>query len=82
MLAPLRQRDDFVELGWFTERLASFGDLTAMVWRNKSFSFSLLLKKSEIWLRHLKDAGIPRGSCVAIVGDFLPNPRRHLKPLV
>ena len=72
MLAPLGQRDDFVELGWFTERLASFGDLTAMVWRNKSFSFSLLLKKSEIWLRHLKDAGIPRGSCVAIVGDFSP----------
>ena len=70
------------ELGWFTERLHSFGELTAMLWKDNSFSYSLLLKHSDDWLIHLNNAGISKGSCVAIVGDFSPGTYSLLLALI
>ena len=82
MLKTLENEDDIAELGWFTERLHSFGELTAMIWKDNSFSYSLLLKHSDDWLIHLNNAGISKGSCVAIVGDFSPGTYSLLLALI
>jgi long-chain acyl-CoA synthetase len=82
MLSTLENEDDMAGLGWFTERLHSFGELTAMIWKDNSFSYSLLLKHSDDWLIHLTDAGISKGSCVAIVGDFSPGTYSLLLALI
>ena len=69
---PLEKVDEFNKLNWFEDRLAGFSDSTAMVWKDRTFSYCSLLKQSNDWLTILADAGLPKGSCVAIVGDFSP----------
>jgi len=45
----------------------------AMVWRDKSFSYGMLLENIHGFGSTLTSRGIPRGTVAAIEGDFSPN---------
>ena len=36
---PLEKVDEFNKLNWFEDRLAGFSDSTAMVWKDRTFSY-------------------------------------------
>jgi len=71
--------------GWLLERLASYGDQPAIVWRDRLFSYDDLVG----WVRDesgtLDASGIGPGDVVTLEGDFSPSAssggRRSLRTL-
>lgn len=64
------------------ERLASFGDATALCWRGQSHSYAWLGTEIQAWSRRLKRLAVGPGECVAIVGDYSPQTCSLLLALV
>src|SRR5262249_44433082 len=58
---------------WLVERLRSWKEEPALVWRDDTWSFSRLCDATDAWLARMAQAGIDPGSTLAICGDYSPN---------
>jgi len=67
---------------WFFERLAQWGDDTALVWRGMETPYSVLLQLADEWRSKFEAQGIGRGHVVALEGSFSPNACSALVALV
>ncbi len=54
------------------DRLREFGDRSAVIWKNRDYSYQRLLSGISKWTVVLKEMGVAAGDCVAIFGDFSP----------
>lgn len=59
-------------LEWQIDRFAEQPDLPAIVWRGRSYTYGELTQRYEAWVARLDEAGIARGSSVAVIGDYSP----------
>ena len=57
---------------WLTQRLQSWGDRPALIWRNESWSFTQLYGGCDAWLDQLAQRGVKPGTTLAICGDYSP----------
>jgi acyl-CoA synthetase (AMP-forming)/AMP-acid ligase II len=57
---------------WLTQRLQSWGNRPALIWRNESWSFSQLCDGCDDWLDQLAQHGVEPGDTLAICGDYSP----------
>ena len=57
---------------WLTQRLRSWGDRPALIWRDESWSFKQLCDGSDAWLGDLARQGVKPGDTLAICGDYSP----------
>ena len=57
---------------WLTQRLRSWGDRPALIWRNESWSFTQLCDGCDDWLGELEQHGVKPGDTLAICGDYSP----------
>jgi len=55
------------------DRLREFGDRSAVIWENQSWSYHRLLDGISGWNDILLENGVKAGDCVALCGDFSPN---------
>ena len=55
------------------DRLEEFGDQSAIIWKNRHYSYRRLLSGISEWTDILNEKGIKAGDCVALCGDFSPN---------
>lgn len=55
------------------DRLEEFGDQSAIIWKNRHYSYRRLLSGILEWTVILNEKGIKAGDCVALCGDFSPN---------
>ena len=60
-------------IGWLTERIASWPEASAMVWRGHQSTYEDLLDLHDSWRNRLDRHGFRRGEVVAIDGDYSPN---------
>ncbi len=67
---------------WFFERLATWGDDPALVWKGESTSYRALLAQTERWQAELEARGIGAGDVVALEGSFSPSACGALLALV
>jgi acyl-CoA synthetase (AMP-forming)/AMP-acid ligase II len=58
---------------WFFERLRQAGDATAFVWQSRSYNYRWLLDRAAEWARDLEERGVPRGTVLALDGDYSPD---------
>jgi acyl-CoA synthetase (AMP-forming)/AMP-acid ligase II len=58
---------------WLNQRLRSWGDRPALIWRNESWSFRQLCDRCNAWLGQLPQHRIEPGDSLAICGDYSPN---------
>jgi acyl-CoA synthetase (AMP-forming)/AMP-acid ligase II len=58
---------------WIIERLRSFDDRLALVWKEESWNYQKLGAAIQFWLDDLQTKQIANGSVVAICGDYSPN---------
>ena len=54
------------------DRMAENGDATALIWKNKSYSYADLFKKIYAWEKELKSLEIKKGTICAFQGDYSP----------
>ena len=57
---------------WLAQRLHSWGDRPALIWRDESWSFTQLCDGCDAWLGDLARHGIKPGDTLAICGDYSP----------
>src|SRR5262245_58973254 len=57
---------------WLTQRLRSWGDRPALIWRDEVWSFTRLCDGCDAWLGELAHQGIKPGDTLAICGDYSP----------
>lgn len=57
---------------WVLERLASFGQKSALIWHGRTFTYQALCEIAGQQIDILKDAGIGAGQVVAMSGDYSP----------
>jgi acyl-CoA synthetase (AMP-forming)/AMP-acid ligase II len=72
MATPGRQGRAVINRHWLTQRLQSFGDRPALVWRGESWSFAQLCEGCDVWLGELEQHGVRPGDTLAICGDYSP----------
>jgi acyl-CoA synthetase (AMP-forming)/AMP-acid ligase II len=58
---------------WLTQRLRSWGDRPALIWRNQNWSYGRLSDCCNAWVSELERHGIAPGDTLAICGDYSPN---------
>jgi acyl-CoA synthetase (AMP-forming)/AMP-acid ligase II len=58
---------------WLFARLAGWESRTALVWRDRPYTFRALADGAANWLRRLAELRIGPGNVVAVVGDFSPS---------
>jgi long-chain acyl-CoA synthetase len=58
---------------WLLERMGEQEDATAIIWRDREYSYRDLLGAVESWRHELESAGVASGSIVAFEGDYAPN---------
>ncbi len=58
---------------WLFERMAQYGDQTAIVWRDRPYSYADLLGRAQRWLDDLRQQDVGPGQVVALEGDYSPN---------
>jgi acyl-CoA synthetase (AMP-forming)/AMP-acid ligase II len=57
---------------WLNQRLRSWSDRPALIWRNESCSFARLSDLCDGWRGRLAQHGIKPGDTLAICGDYSP----------
>lgn len=57
---------------WLLERLASWGDREAVVWRGQSYSYAWLCRAIEEWSGRFDEWGLAPGDVTALEGDYSP----------
>lgn len=57
---------------WLKDRLQSWGDQEAMVWRGHSFSYRWLCAQMDTWQARLAESGLAPGQVVALEADYSP----------
>jgi long-chain acyl-CoA synthetase len=68
-----RQQRAVMNRHWLAQRLQSWGDRPALIWKNESWSFRQLSGGCGAWLDQLTHHGIKPGDTLAICGDYSPN---------
>ena len=58
---------------WFFDRLASFSERDAVIWRDHEYSYGDLLEGVAEWREILAEYEIEPGDSVALCGDFSPD---------
>lgn len=61
-----------MHIDFLRERFAAVGETDALIWRDRSYSYSYLLEKLDEWLVVLDDSNVAPGSVVAVEADFSP----------
>jgi acyl-CoA synthetase (AMP-forming)/AMP-acid ligase II len=61
-----------VNRDFLTQRLQSWGDRPALIWRDETWSFARLHDSCDAWLGRLAQRGIKPGDILAICGDYSP----------
>jgi long-chain acyl-CoA synthetase len=59
-------------IGWLLERMAGWGEATAIVWRDQPFTYGWLSEKIDFWERQLETLLVQPGQVVALEGDYSP----------
>lgn len=59
-------------IDWQLERFASEPASTAMIWRDREFSYGDLHDRVLAWEKTLVDQGISAGDSVGVIGDYSP----------
>jgi acyl-CoA synthetase (AMP-forming)/AMP-acid ligase II len=72
MANAMRQGRAIMDRHWLTQRLHSWGNRPALIWRNESWSFSQLCDGCDHWLDQLAQHGVKPGATLAICGDYSP----------
>lgn len=62
-----------INLEWMFERLTSFSECDAVIWRDHQYSYQELLKGVAEWREILAEYEIKPGESVALFGDFSPD---------
>jgi long-chain acyl-CoA synthetase len=57
---------------WQLQKFREGADRPAIFWRDRCYTYGNLLERYEDWLLRLREAAVPRGSSVAVIGDFSP----------
>ncbi len=58
---------------WLLDKIESFNDKEAIIWKGHAYSYQDLLGKVEYWKSTLATNLISKGQVIAIDGDFSPN---------
>jgi acyl-CoA synthetase (AMP-forming)/AMP-acid ligase II len=58
---------------WLLERMSERSVETALVWRDRDYSYRALLDAVDGWRRELDAADVAAGTVVAFEGDYAPN---------
>jgi acyl-CoA synthetase (AMP-forming)/AMP-acid ligase II len=58
---------------WLNQRLLSWGDGPAFIWRDERWSFSQLRNGCDTWLDQLAQNEVKPGDTLAVCGDYSPN---------
>src|SRR5262245_35341046 len=58
---------------WLSQRLRSWGDRPALIWREEGWSFAELCDGCGEWLARLARHGVKPGDTLAICGDYSPH---------
>jgi acyl-CoA synthetase (AMP-forming)/AMP-acid ligase II len=61
-----------VNASWLFERLAEYGDAPALVHRERSYTYTEVLRQIAEWQGRLPAVGIEKGSVVVVDGSFTP----------
>jgi long-chain acyl-CoA synthetase len=67
---------------WFFDRLAQWGEATALVWKGAETSYAELLHLSQEWQKQFEARKVAAGHVVALEGSFSPNACAALVALV
>jgi acyl-coenzyme A synthetase/AMP-(fatty) acid ligase len=59
-------------IGWLVDRMATFGDRDAMIWRDRRTTFEQLRNAIEEYVERLRGASLDAGGIVALEGDYSP----------
>ena len=59
-------------IGWLFQRLPQWGDRTALIWRDETWSYRRLCDRADACLLDFDRHGIQPGMTVAICGDYSP----------
>ena len=62
-----------MHLAFLKDRFQENGGADAVIWRDRLFDYSWLLRRMEAWEERLSAEGIRSGSVVSLEGDFTPN---------
>jgi long-chain acyl-CoA synthetase len=61
-----------VHIDFLKERFAAANQSDALVWRDKSYTYSYILEQLELWNKVLAENSVRPGSVVAVEADFSP----------
>jgi acyl-CoA synthetase (AMP-forming)/AMP-acid ligase II len=67
---------------WLAERIRGVGDAPAIIWRDRTYSYSWLWSRVSAIGEELDDAGVPRGAVVALESDYSPDACAFLLALI
>jgi len=69
-------------VAWQLQRFAEGADQTALVWRDRAYTYADVAAAYHEWVRRLTAAGVSAGASVAVIGDFSPSSVSALLALV
>jgi long-chain acyl-CoA synthetase len=69
-------------IDWLLERMREFGDAPAVVYRDRTATFSELLARTAAWQHELDRLGVEQGDVVAMHGDYAGGPVALLLALI
>ena len=61
-----------MHIDFLRQRFEEAGSSEALVWRNESYTYELLLAELDSWVELLDKSEIPPGSVIAVEADFSP----------
>ncbi len=59
-------------VAWQLGRFREGAGRTAMIWRDRAYTYSELAVRYEQWLGEMRAAGVKPGDSVAVIGDYSP----------
>lgn len=62
-----------MSINWLFERMTQWGESPAIIWSDHVVNYAEMLDKVSNWKSIFEHYSIPRGSIVAICGDYTPN---------
>ena len=61
-----------MHIDFMRHKFAEAGDVDALIWRDRSYSYAYLLRQVDEWNAMLNDSGIEDGTVVSVEADFSP----------
>lgn len=71
-----------MSIQWLLDKMQTFRDREAIIWRKKPYTYDWLLDKVKHWKINLSNNGVASGQIVAVEGDFSPSVSALLLSLI